>query len=190
MTLIASWNVNSIKARLPNALDWVRTKKPDILLLQELKCLEEAFPGLEFGDLGYNYAVVGQKSYNGVAILSKTRLEVAERALPGDDADGQARYIDAVPAPPARTLRVPSLNLPNGNPVGTERFAYKLAWLERLRLHMKALLKLEEPSILGGDYNVIPEPADAYDPAAWTGDALFQPETRQAFRRILHLGYT
>src|SRR5262249_1707922 len=190
MTLIASWNVNSIKARLPNALDWVRTKKPDILLLQELKCLEEAFPGLEFGDLGYNYAVVGQKSYNGVGILSKTPLEVAERALPGDDADSHARYIEGVTVAAAGTLRVASLYLPNGNPVGTDRFAYKPAWLERLGLHMKALLKLEELSILGGDYNVTPEPADAHDPAAWTGDALFQPETRQSFRRLLNLGYT
>ncbi len=195
MTLIASWNVNSIKARLPNVLDWTKAKKPDILLLQEVKCLEEAFPGLEFGDLGYNCAVVGQKSYNGVAILAKTPLELAERALPGDDADGHARYIEAVTVTKAGTLRVASLYLPNGNPIGldgmrSEKFAYKLAWLERLRLHMKALLKLEEPTILGGDYNVIPEPIDAKNPAAWTGDALFQPETRQAFRRLLHLGYT
>jgi exodeoxyribonuclease-3 len=190
MTLIASWNVNSIKARLPNALDWVKTKKPDILMLQEIKCVEEAFPGLEFGDLGYNYAVVGQKSYNGVAILSKTPLEVAERALPGDDAFGHARYVEGVTTTNAGTLRVVSLYLPNGNPIGTDKFSYKLAWLERLRLHMKALLKLEEPTILGGDYNVIPEPIDAKDPAAWTGDALFQPESREAFRRLLHLGYT
>jgi exodeoxyribonuclease-3 len=189
MTLIASWNVNSIKARLPNVLDWAKATRPDILLLQEVKCLEEAFPSLEFGDLGYNCAVVGQKSYNGVAILAKTRLEVAERALPGDDADGHARYVEAVTKTKAGTLRVASLYLPNGNPVGTDRFAYKLAWLERFRQHAKALLKLEEPTILGGDYNVIPEPVDARNPAAWTGDALFQSESRQAFRRILHLGY-
>jgi exodeoxyribonuclease-3 len=195
MTLIASWNVNSIKARLPNVLDWVRQKKPDILMLQELKCVEEAFPALEFGDLGYNCAAVGQKTYNGVAILSKTPLEVAERALPGDEADSHARYIEGVTTTKAGTLRVASIYLPNGNPIGTdgvrsEKFTYKLAWLERLRLHFKALLKLEEPTILGGDYNVIPEPADAHDPAAWTGDALFQPESRKAFRRLLHLGYT
>jgi exodeoxyribonuclease-3 len=195
MTLIASWNVNSIKARLPNVLDWVKKKKPDILLLQELKCVEEAFPALEFGDLGYNCAVVGQKTYNGVAILSKTPLEVAERALPGDNGDDHARYIEGVTTAKAGTLRVASLYLPNGNPIGSdgarsEKFAYKLAWLERLRLHMKALLKLEEPTVLGGDYNVIPEPADAHDPAAWAGDALFQPESRKAFRRLLHLGYT
>jgi exodeoxyribonuclease-3 len=195
MTLIASWNVNSIKARLPNALDWVKKKKPDILMLQELKCVEEAFPALEFGDLGYNCAAVGQKTYNGVAKLSRTPLEVAERALPGDDADGHARYIEAVTTTKAGTLRVASIYLPNGNPIGSDgvrsdKFSYKLAWLERLRLHMKALLKLEEPTVLGGDYNVIPEPADAHDPAAWTGDALFQPESREAFRRLLHLGYT
>jgi len=184
MTLIATWNVNSIKARLPNVLDWVKRMKPDLLMLQELKCVEEAFPALEFGDLGYNCAAVGQKTYNGVAILSRTPLEVAERALPGDDADGHARYIEAVTTTKAGTLRVASIYLPNGNPIGTEKFSYKLAWLERLRLHMKALLKLEEPTVLGGDYNVIPEPADAHDPAAWTGDALFQPESRQAFRRL------
>jgi exodeoxyribonuclease-3 len=195
MTLIASWNVNSIKARLANVLDWAKKTKPDVLMLQELKCVEEAFPALEFGDLGYNCAVVGQKTYNGVALLSKTPLEVAERALPGDDADGHARYLEGVTKTGAGTLRVASLYLPNGNPIGadgarSEKFAYKLAWLERLRLHMKALLRLEEATILGGDYNVIPEPADAHDPAAWTGDALFQPESRKAFRRLLHLGYT
>jgi exodeoxyribonuclease-3 len=195
MTLIATWNVNSIKARLPNVLDWVSRRKPDLLLLQEIKCVEEAFPALEFGDLGYNCAVVGQKTYNGVAILSKSPLEVAERALPGDDGDGHARYIEGVTSTAAGTLRVASIYLPNGNPVMTEKapsekFAYKLAWLERLRLHMKALLKLEEPTILGGDYNVIPEAKDAHDPAAWTGDALFQPESRRAFRRLLNLGYT
>jgi len=190
MTLIATWNVNSIKARLPNVLDWVRRKKPDILLMQELKCVEEAFPALEFGDLGYNCAVLGQKTYNGVAIVSKTRLEDVTRGLPGDEADTQARYVEAVTATDAGTLRVASIYLPNGNPLGTEKFPYKLAWLERLRRHMKALLKLEEPTVMGGDYNVIPEPIDAHDPAAWTGDALFQPESRQAFRRLLNLGYT
>jgi exodeoxyribonuclease-3 len=190
MVLIASWNVNSIKARLPNVLDWLRKTKPDVLLMQEIKCLEEAFPALEFGDLGYNLAVVGQKSYNGVAIASKTRIEVAERGLPGGDADSHARYIEGVTVTGAGTLRVASLYLPNGNPIGTDKFVYKLAWFERLRLHMQALLKLEEPTVLGGDYNVIPEPIDARNPAAWAGDALYQPESRQAFRRLLHAGYT
>lgn len=190
MVLIASWNVNSIKARLPNVLDWLRKTKPDVLLMQEIKCLEEAFPALEFGDLGYNLAIAGQKSYNGVAIASKTRIEVAERCLPGGDGDSHARYIEGVTVTDAGTLRVASLYLPNGNPIGTDKFAYKLAWFERLRLHMQALLKLEEPTVLGGDYNVIPEPIDARNPSAWAGDALYQPESRQAFRRLLHIGYT
>ena len=190
MVLIATWNVNSIKARLPNVLDWVRRKKPDILLMQELKCVEEAFPALEFGDLGYNCAGSGQKTYNGVAIVSKTRLEDVTRGLPGDEADTRARYVEAVTATAAGTLRVASIYLPNGNPLGTEKFPYKLAWFERLRHHMKAVLKLEEPTVMSGDYNVIPEPIDAHNPAAWTGDALFQPETRKAFRRLLNLGYT
>ncbi len=189
MTLIASWNVNSIKARLPNVLDWVKRMKPDLLMLQELKCVEEAFPALEFGDLGYNAAVVGQKTYNGVAILSKTALEIAERALPGGADDPQARYVEAIAKTPAGVLRVASIYLPNGNPLGTEKFTYKLGWMKRLHAHAQALLKLEELTILGGDYNVIPEPVDAQNPAEWTGDALFQPESRKAFRRILHLGY-
>lgn len=195
MVLIASWNVNSIKARLPNVLDWVKRMKPDLLMLQELKCVEEAFPALEFGDLGYNAAVVGQKTYNGVAILSKTALEIAERALPGGADDPQARYVEAVTSTAAGVLRVASIYLPNGNPLGpdksqSEKFTYKLAWMKRLRAHAQALLKLEEATILGGDYNVIPEPIDAKDPAGWANDALFQPESRQAFRRLLHLGYT
>ncbi len=188
--LIASWNVNSIKARLPNVLDWVRAAKPDILMLQELKCVEEAFPALEFEELGYNCAVAGQKTYNGVALLSKTPLEIAERRLPGGDEDGHARYIEAVTTTAAGTLRVASIYLPNGNPLGTEKFTYKLAWMERLIAHARTLWALEEATILGGDYNVIPENRDCHDPAAWTGDALFQPESRAAFRRILHLGYT
>jgi exodeoxyribonuclease-3 len=195
MTLIASWNVNSIKARLPNVLDWVKRAKPDILLLQELKCLEEAFPALEFTELGYNAAIAGQKTYNGVAILSKTPLEVEMRALPGGADDPQARYVEAVTKTPAGVLRVASIYLPNGNPLGpdksiSEKFSYKLAWMKRLHAHAKALLKLEEITVLGGDYNVIPEPIDAKNPAEWTKDALFQPESRQALRRLLNLGYT
>jgi exodeoxyribonuclease III len=186
---VATWNVNSIKARLPNVLDWLRAAKPDIVLLQELKTVEEGFPALELGDLGYNCAVSGQKTYNGVAILAKTALDVQERRLPGDDKDEQARYIEAVTTTDAGTLRVASVYLPNGNPLGTEKFAYKLAWLARLEAHARRLLALEEPVILAGDYNVIPEDIDCHDPAAWTGDALFQPESRAGFRRLLHLGY-
>jgi exodeoxyribonuclease-3 len=190
MTRIASWNVNSIKARLPNVLDWLRSAAPDIVLLQELKCVEENFPALEIGELGYNAAVSGQKTYNGVAILSKTPIEVEHRALPGGDDDDQARYIEAVTETDAGVLRVASIYLPNGNPVDTDKFGYKLSWMARLEAHARALLALEEPVVLGGDYNVIPDDQDCYDPAAWEGDALFRPESRSAFRALVNLGLT
>ena len=186
MVTIATWNVNSIKARLPNALDWLKDFAPDVALLQEVKCLAENFPRLEIEDLGYNVAVVGQKSYNGVALLSKEPLEDLQEGLPGDDDDEQARYLEAT----TFGLRVASIYLPNGNPIDTEKFPYKLAWMERLRARAEALLALEEPTILGGDYNVIQNDDDVYDPKAFADDALFQPETRAAFRRILNLGYT
>ena len=186
MVTIATWNVNSIKARLPNALDWLKDFAPDVALLQEVKCLAENFPRLEIEDLGYNVAVVGQKSYNGVALLSKEPLEDLQEGLPGDDDDEQARYLEAT----TFGLRVASIYLPNGNPIDTEKFPYKLAWMERLRARAEALLALEEPTILGGDYNVIQNDDDVYDPKAFADDALFQPETRAAFRRILNLGFT
>ncbi len=190
MVKIASWNVNSIKARLPNVLAWLRAAAPEIVLLQEIKCIDEDFPGLELGDLGYNFLACGQKSYNGVAILAKTPLETVARCLPGDEADAQARYIEAVTKTAAGVLRVASIYLPNGNPIGSDKFRYKLAWLDRLHRHAQSLLELEEPTVLGGDYNVIPEEDDCHDPPSWRGDALFQPESRAGWRRIGHLGYT
>ena len=190
MVKIATWNVNSIKARLPNVLEWLKHAKPDVVLLQELKCQEDAFPALEIEELGYNVAVSGQKTYNGVAILSKTPLDVAERRLPGDKSDEQARYIEATTDTKAGFVRVASIYLPNGNPIGTDKFAYKLGWLERLHKHFRALLAHEEMLVLGGDYNVIPEEIDARHPKEWVKDALFQPESRAAFRKILHLGFT
>lgn len=186
MTVIATWNVNSIKARLPHLLRWLRETRPDIVLLQELKVVEAAFPGLEIGDLGYNWAMVGQPSYNGVAILSKTPIDVIATGLPGDESDGHARYIEGFTG----GVRVASIYLPNGNPIGTPKFIYKLAWLDRLYRHVRDLLSSEDAVVLGGDYNVAPEDRDVYDPAALAGDALCQPETRAAFRRILHLGLT
>jgi exodeoxyribonuclease-3 len=188
--MIASWNVNSIKARLPNILEWLARASPDVLLVQEIKCLDENFPGLELGDLGYNFMVCGQKSYNGVAILSKTPLASECRRLPGDDEDQQSRYIEAVTNTDAGVLRIASLYLPNGNPIGSDKFRYKLAWLDRLQRHARSLLALEEPTVLGGDFNVIPEEEDCHDPPSWLGDALFQPAPRAAYRRILYLGYT
>ncbi len=186
---IATWNVNSVNARLPTILEWFEQERPDVACLQELKCLDQRFPGEAFERLGYNVAVHGQKTYNGVALLSRTPLEDVRRGLPGDDGDEQARYIEAVISGPT-PIRVGGLYLPNGNPVDTDKFAYKLAWMERLHAHAIQLLALEEPLVLAGDYNVIPESADVYDPAAWADDALFRPESRAAFRALKWLGLT
>jgi exodeoxyribonuclease-3 len=188
MTRIASWNVNSVRARLPLLLEWLQTARPDIALLQEIKTREATFPALEIEELGYNLAVVGQKTFNGVAILSKHPIEVELTALPGDEADEQARYVEAVIGIGSEALRVASLYLPNGNPVESEKFAYKLAWMDRLYRHVQELLKSEDAFILGGDFNVIPEDSDVHAPERWREDALFRPETRSRFRAFLHLG--
>jgi exodeoxyribonuclease-3 len=186
MVSIATWNVNSVNARLPNVVEWLGEAKPDIVLLQEIKCVDDGFPREAVEDAGYNVAVHGQKSYNGVAILSRSPVDDVRCRLPGDEADEQARYVEAS----IGGLRVASIYLPNGNPIGTDKFAYKLAWMARLRRHVSGLLEEDPALVLGGDYNVIPEPIDARDPAAWLGDALYQPETRAAFRSLLHLGLT
>ncbi len=184
---IASWNVNSVNARLETVTQWFKEASPDVACLQEIKCVDEAFPREAFESLGYNVEVHGQKSYNGVALLSKTPLEDVRRGLPGDDGDDHARYLEAVVSGRA-PVRVASIYLPNGNPIGTEKFAYKLAWLERLRRHAAALLEYEEPLALLGDYNVIPEPTDCDNPPSWMSDALFQPESRAAFRALKWMG--
>jgi exodeoxyribonuclease III len=184
---IATWNVNSVNARLPTVLAWLEAAAPDVACFQEIKCVDEKFPREPFEALGYNVVTHGQKSYNGVALLSKVPVSDVRRGLPGDEADDQARYLEAVIEAP-RPVRVASIYLPNGNPLGTEKFAYKLAWFERLRAHAAGLLALEESLVLAGDYNVIPTPTDARNPEAWTGDALFQPESRAAFRALRHLG--
>ncbi len=189
--LIATWNVNSVKQRLAHLQKFLTEVKPDVLCLQEIKCVDEAFPRMEVADLGYNMAVHGQKGFNGVAILSRLPLADVTPRLPGDDEDAQSRYLEAVISLPAGgSVRVASIYLPNGNPIGTEKFPYKLAWMERLHRHAAELLALEEPTILAGDYNVIPEPKDVSDPEAWANDALMQPESRAAYRRLLTLGYT
>ncbi len=186
---IATWNVNSINARLETVLSWFKDVAPDVACLQELKCIDEKFPREAFESLGYNVETHGQKTYNGVALLSKFPLEDIRLGLPGDPEDEQARYIEAVVLAPV-PVRVASLYLPNGNPLGTEKFSYKLAWMDRLINHARDLLALEERCVLCGDYNVIPEPEDCYNPAAWIDDALFQPESRARFRTLLNLGYT
>ena len=188
--IIATWNVNSVKARLDNALAWLKEAKPDIACLQELKCEDKAFPAQAFEDLGYNILAHGQKAYNGVAILSRMPAEDVRRGLPGEPDDVQARYLEAVFATPQRTVRVASIYLPNGNPPDTEKFAYKLRWMERLHAHVRDLLKLEEPLVLAGDYNVIPTRLDARFPDAWVEDALFRPESRAKFRSLVNLGLT
>ncbi len=186
---IATWNVNSVNARLETILRWFEAAQPDVACLQEIKCVDEKFPAEAFERLGYNVAVHGQKTYNGVALLSKAPLEDVTRGLPEGDDDEHARYIEAVVSGP-QPIRVASIYLPNGNPVGTEKYAYKLSWMARLHRHAVNLLALEEPFVLTGDYNVIPEPRDAEFPNNWRGDALFQPESRGAFRALKNLGLT
>lgn len=187
---IATWNINSVKAHLDVALAWLKEAKPDVVCLQEIKCETEAFPKAPFEELGYNAAVFGQNTYNGVAILSRAPVSDVRRGLPGDDGDTQARYIEAVVPWHHGVVRVASIYLPNGNPPGSEKFAYKLAWMDRLAAHAAELLLLEEPVVLCGDFNVIPMPVDARHPEAWKGDALFQPESRAKLRALVNLGFT
>jgi exodeoxyribonuclease-3 len=187
---IVTWNVNSVRLRLPHLLDLLKAHEPDAVCLQELKCLDEQFPRAEIEDAGYCVETFGQKSFNGVAILSRGRLEDVRRGLPGDDSDEQARYIEGVLHGENGPVRIASIYLPNGNPLGTEKFPYKLRWMQRLEAHARELMALEEKLVLAGDYNVIPEPRDAANPQAWVNDALFQPESRAAFRSLLNLGLT
>ena len=186
---IATWNINGIKARIEVVLAWLRQENPDIVCLQEIKCVDEGFPRAEIEALGYNIETHGQKGFNGVAILSKLKFDEINRGLPGDPADQQARFIEAVFTTAKRPLRVVSLYLPNGNPLGTEKFAYKLAWMARLQDWAERSLLLEELLVLAGDYNVIPEEKDARYPEKWLNDALFQPESRAAFRKLENLGF-
>jgi len=187
---IATWNINGVRARIESATAWLRDAAPDLLCLQEIKSEDAVFPKEAFEDIGYNVATHGQKGFNGVAILSKLPFDEISARLPGDDSDEQSRFIEVVVSVDGGALRVVSLYLPNGNPVGTERFAYKLAWMERLEKFASKRLRDEEAFVLAGDYNIIPEPEDANNPEAWVDDALFQPESRQAFRRLLNLGLT
>ncbi|ODT08183.1 MAG: exodeoxyribonuclease III [Mesorhizobium sp. SCN 65-20] len=187
---IVTWNINGVRARIGNLLHWLKESSPDIVCLQEIKSVDDQFPRAEIEALGYNVETHGQKGFNGVAILSKLRFDEVNRGLPGDDADEQARFIEGVFSTDKGALRVVSLYLPNGNPVGTDKFPYKLSWMARLERWAAERLALEEALVLAGDYNVIPEAVDARFPEQWLGDALFQPETRQAFRRLKNLGFT
>lgn len=183
---IATWNVNSIKARLPRVTQWLTEAAPDVVCLQEIKCIDGNFPTMEIEELGYYVAVHGQKTYNGVAILSKHPMEDVSTGLAGDADDEQARYIEAT----IKGIRICGLYLPNGNPVPGPKFDYKLDWMDRLIVRAKELLATEEPFLMAGDYNIIPGDDDVFDPSRFVDDALCQPESRHRYRQLLNLGLT
>ncbi|MCX7337872.1 MAG: exodeoxyribonuclease III [Alphaproteobacteria bacterium] len=182
---IATWNVNSVRARLPIVLSWLKEKNPDIVLLQETKCIAEDFPRQDIEDLGYNVAIHGQKTFNGVAILSKFPIEDVQQNLPPFLHDDQARYIEGFTA----NIRVGSVYVPNGQEVGSDKFAYKLEFLGHLRQHMQDLLEYDEICAIGGDFNVAPTDADVHDPKGWQDKILCSTPERNAFRSLVHLGY-
>jgi exodeoxyribonuclease-3 len=187
---IATWNVNSIKQRTENVAAWLKERSPDVVCLQETKCVDAAFPREAFEALGYNVAIHGQKTFNGVAVLSKFRFDEVTPRLPGDEGDDHARFLEVVVSTPRAAVRIASVYLPNGNPPQSEKYSYKLAWMDRLIHYARERMRLEEPLVLAGDYNVIPAAADAYNPAVWLRDALFLPQTREKFHALLDLGLT
>ncbi len=187
---IATFNINGIKARIEALPEWLSEARPDVALLQEIKSVDEAFPREIFEEMGYAVETHGQKSFNGVAILSRLPLEDIERGLPGDETDDQARYIEATVVGERDALRLCGLYLPNGNPAPGPKFDYKLAWMERLRTRANDLLAQEIPFVMAGDYNIIPQAEDAAQPDSWREDALFRLESRGAFRRLMNLGLT
>jgi len=186
---IATFNINGVKARIETLTAWLKDSAPDVALLQEIKSVDEGFPREIIEDLGYTVETHGQKGFNGVAILSKLPLEDVTRGLPGDDSDEQARWIEATVIGET-AVRVCGLYLPNGNPRPGPKYDYKLAWMERLYTRAQALLADEMPALMAGDYNIIPQAEDAKRPDAWTEDALYHPESRAAFRKVLNLGFT
>jgi exodeoxyribonuclease-3 len=186
---LATFNINGIKARIEALPAWLAAAQPDVVCLQEIKSVDEGFPREIFEAMGYRVETHGQKSFNGVAILSKLPLEDVTRGLPGDHADEQARWIEATVLG-RRPIRVCGLYLPNGNPVPGPKYDYKLAWMSRMEARAKVLLAQEEPTVFCGDYNVIPQDADAAKPELWTADALALPQSRAAYRRLLALGLT
>lgn len=188
---IVTWNINGVRARIENLVAWLKESDPDIVCLQEIKCQDEAFPRADIEGVGYHVETHGQKGFNGVAILSKKRPDEVNRGLPGDDLDEHARFMEAVFSVEGGALRVCTIYLPNGNPSSDPvKYPYKLKWMARLEAFARDRLALEEPLVLAGDYNVIPEPHDCWDPKVWETDALFLPTTRHAFRRIENLGLT
>ncbi len=183
---IATFNINGIKARLPALLDWLITAQPDVVCLQEIKSVDEGFPRQPFTDLDYHVETHGQKAFNGVAILSRHPMTEVTRGLPGDAADEQARWIEAT----IQGIKVCGLYLPNGNPAPGPKYDYKLAWMARMQARVESLLATEQPLVICGDYNVIPQAEDAAKPQNWVTDALYLPQTRAAFQRLTNLGLT
>jgi exodeoxyribonuclease-3 len=187
---IATFNINGIKARTQALLDWLAEAQPDVACLQEIKSVDEGFPREPFEALGYHVETHGMKAFNGVAILSKLPLEDVTRRLPGDDADEQARWIEATVIGPKHPVRICGLYLPNGNPAPGPKYDYKLAWMNRMLTRTRTLLADEQPLILCGDYNIIPQAEDAARPQDWLTDALYLPQSREAYQRLLNLGLT
>ncbi|MCP8895446.1 exodeoxyribonuclease III [Shinella daejeonensis] len=188
---IATWNINGVRARIDSLIAWLKESNPDIVALQEIKTVDEGFPRSEIEALGYHVETHGQKGFNGVALLSKIRPDEITRGLPGEDTDEQSRFIEGVFSVDGGVIRVCSIYLPNGNPAGDPvKYPYKLRWMDRLVAFAADRLALEEPLVLAGDYNVIPEPHDCWDVKVWEKDALYLPPTRQAFRRLENLGLT
>ena len=186
MITAATWNINSIKARLDHVLGWLEINKPDFLFLQEIKCVTDAFPADAFKEVGYHSSVIGMPAYHGVATLSREPVTIKATALPGDADDIQARFIDIE----WQDWRLINIYAPNGNPIGTEKFTYKLKWLDRLQVYLQELLENRQKFLIGGDYNIIPMPVDARHPQQWMNDALFQTESRQKWRALCHMGLT
>jgi exodeoxyribonuclease-3 len=186
---IATWNVNSVNARLPTVLDVLKTCEADVWCLQEIKCIDEKFPREEIEVLGFNCAVFGQKTYNGVAVLSKHRISDEKRGLDGEPEDEQSRYLEVLIEAP-RPIRVASVYLPNGNPRPGDKYEYKLRWMDRLIARATELLETEEPAVLAGDYNCIPRDEDCWDPRVWREDALAFTSTRERFRKLQYLGFS
>lgn len=184
---IATWNVNSVKARMPNLFDWLERTEPDVALLQETKCIDAEFPLLELQGLGYHAALHGQKTYNGVAVLSRRPILATVRGLPGNPEQGEARWIEAVLE---GGVRVASAYVPMGQSTESDRFPFKLGFLDGIYRRLRQLLPLEEVLVVGGDFNVAPEPLDLYDPVGWEGGVHFHIEERRRIRKLLHLGMT
>jgi exodeoxyribonuclease-3 len=187
---IATYNVNSVRARLPNVLEWLQESKPDVVCLQEIKCVDEQFPYMEIEDAGYNVAVYGQKTYNGVAILSRYPIDETIKDLPGDDSDEQARYIECVISADGEVYRVISVYVPNGGEPNGERWGYKMKFFDRLKTHAEELLSYDEKLIIAGDYNVAPEDIDVFSPETLRGTTCFHPDEQEKYRAIENLGLT